>query len=310
MDRKTFNILAIDGGGIRGVFPAHILQCIEERLNVNLLETFDMIAGTSTGSIIAAGVACEIAPSNIVDLYREKGEKIFVKKNPFVPSKPSSIFYSIYESVGLEEALKDVLGEIKLGDIDKPLILPSTDIGNGSVHVFKSNYSKEFTRDRNVLLREAVAASCSAPIYFDPSKIDSYLLADGGVWANNPSLAAVIDAKRRLGVNMEEIKILSLGTGHSKTAYGVDTNKNWGFLNGWGGKEFISFLLSLQAQSTNNYLQLLLNQDQLLRIDFESDKPLPLDDLTKIDDLISRADKEFTHRSKEINNFLIDNKGV
>jgi len=134
--------------------------------------------------------------------------------------------------------------------------------------------------------------------------VDEYLLSDGGLWANNPSLAAVIDAKRRLGIDISRIKILSIGTGHARQSYGVNTKRNWGFLNGWRGKEFINFLMSLQAQSINNYVQLMLNKDQIFRIDFDSDLPLPLDDYNSIDDLISRADRTFTHQSAQIKSFL------
>lgn len=71
MSKKTFKILSIDGGGIRGVFAAHILHCISDRLKINVHESFDMIAGTSTGSIIAAGIACGMQPEKIVTFYRE-----------------------------------------------------------------------------------------------------------------------------------------------------------------------------------------------------------------------------------------------
>ncbi|MBZ0179746.1 MAG: patatin-like phospholipase family protein [Melioribacteraceae bacterium] len=315
MDRKTFNILAIDGGGIRGVFPAHILQCIEERLNVNLLETFDMIAGTSTGSIIAAGVAIGIPATNIVEMYKQHGERIFTRKKFFLPWKKlksmlQPMIESIYNSQNLYNLLSEVFEEKLLGEIKKPLLLPSTDIGNGLVHVLKSGYNKEFNRDNKVPIKDAVLASCSAPTYFDPHKVKEYLLADGGLWANNPSLVAVIEAKKRFDVNLSDIKILSVGTGHSQTMYGTSLARRWGLINGWRHKMFINFIMSLQGQSSLNYLSLILRHEQIKRIDFPSDNPLPLDDITKVDDLISRADKEFTHRSKEINDFLIDNKGV
>ncbi len=304
MGNKTFNILAIDGGGIRGVFPAHILKCLQERLKIDINKYFDMIAGTSTGSIIASAIACNIPIKKIIKLYKEKGDKIFICENILLPKFIKPAFISIYKNDGLIEALKEEFGDTQLGDIKTPLLLPATDIGNGNVHVFKSGYSDEFTRDKNIFVYEAVAASCSAPIFFDPLKVDVYLLADGGIWANNPSLAAVIDAKKRLNIDFDNIKILSLGTGHSKIAYGVSNNKYWGFLTGLKHKEFIGFILSLQSQSTHNYLQLMLNKEQILRIDFESDKQLPLDELSQIDDLISRADKEFTYRTMEIKRFF------
>ncbi len=304
MTKRPFRILAIDGGGIRGVFPAHILSCMSDRLGATLHEHFDMIAGTSTESIVAAAVACNVDPAQIVSLYREHGEAIFSRRRFWGPKKYEPALQSLYRSSRLMKSLKDVLADIRLGDISKPLLLPATDIGYGGVHVFKSSYSKEFTRDAHVLLREAILASCSAPTYFDPTKVNEYLLADGGLWANNPSLAAVIDAQKRLNVDLSDIQVLSLGTGHARTCYGVNTDRKWGLVTGWKGKEFISFLMSLQAQATQNYLQLMLSENQLLRIDFDSDCPLPLDDYAAIDDLVSNADRLFTHNSSKIKSFL------
>lgn len=309
MDRNFFYILSIDGGGIRGVFPAHILSCLSDRLGIDIYNKFGLISGTSTGAIVAAGVAQNLPATELVELYRKHGAHIFSRKSSFVPQKLQPALSSVYINENLKEILENTLGSVTLGEISKPLILPATDIGHGGVHVFKSGYSKEFTRDVNVSLVDAVLASCSAPTYFDPTKVNEYLLADGGLWANNPSLAAVIDAKRRLQVDIQSIKILSLGTGQARTSYGVNQKKDWGLMKGWKGPEFISFIMSLQAQSTHNYLQLLLQPEQVLRINFESDLPLPLDDVGSIDDLISRADREFTHNSEQLRTFLTQNDG-
>ncbi len=306
----AFKILSIDGGGIRGVYPAHILKCFEEKLGINLLESFDMIAGTSTGSIIAAGVACNIRASEMVRMYREHGSDIFNKKKSIIPFKRlrkvvQPLFESIYESSSLSDVLKGVFNDSTLGEIKKPLILPATDIGNGGVHVFKSAYDPTFLRDRAVKIRDAVLASCSAPTFFDPHKVDEYLLSDGGLWANNPALVAVIDAKKRLGIKYEDIQVVTIGTGHSKVAYGLKHNGGWGLGTGWKHKAFISFMLSLQSQSALNYLKLHLKQEQILRIDFESDTELPLDDTTEIDNLISMADRDFTYKAQEIRDFIL-----
>ena len=306
----TFKILSIDGGGIRGVYPAHILKCFEEKLGINLLESFDMIAGTSTGSIIAAGVACDIRAAEMVNMYKEHGADIFKKKKSRIPFKKQStatqlMLESVYESSSLSDVLKGVFNDITLGQVAKPLILPATDVGNGGVHVFKSAYDPTFIRDRSVNVRDAVLASCSAPTFFDPHKVDEYLLSDGGLWANNPALVAVIDAQKRLGINYDDIQVVSVGTGYSKVAYGLKHKGGWGFATGWKHKEFINFMLSLQSQSALNYLKLHLKPEQILRIDFESDTDLPLDDVSEIDNLISLADKNFTYGSKEISNFIL-----
>lgn len=307
---KVFKILSIDGGGIRGIYPAHILRCIEERLQINLYDTFDMIAGTSTGAIIAASTAMRVAPGDIVAMYQEHGAGIFVKKTCWLPGNKlqnaiQPMFESCYDSQYLNGVLTEIYQDKRLGEITKPLLLPATDIGNGCVHVLKSSYSKEFTRDKDILVKDAVLASCSAPTFFDPHKLGHYLLADGGLWANNPALAAVIDAQRRLGVPQANIRILTIGTGHSKTMYGTATKRKWGLMNGWKNKEFINFILSLQSQSAMNYLTLKLSTNQIKRLDFESDLPLPLDDVSMVNDLITRADHDFTHESEKIRNFIM-----
>ncbi len=142
---KPFRILSIDGGGIRGVYPAHILRCIEERLKINLFETFDMIAGTSTGAIIAAGIASGLNAEILESLYVADGEKIFRKNDFFwfakkIRSLLSGMFVSAFDNNHLKAVLEKIFGNRCLGEIKKPLILPSTDVGLGCVHVFKSNY--------------------------------------------------------------------------------------------------------------------------------------------------------------------------
>lgn len=308
---KQFRILSIDGGGIRGVYPSHLLQCIEERLKIDLFENVDMITGTSTGSIIAAGIASKISTSQITRMYVDHGDKIFKKKRFLFPGRKiknmlQPMIQSVYRSDYLYKILSEIFQESTLGNISIPLLLPATDIGNGCVHVLKSAYSQEFTRDNSVLLKDAVLSSCAAPTYFDPHPISSYLLADGGLWANNPSLAAVIDAQKRLGINIQDIRVLSIGTGSSTTMYGTTHRPKWGFINGWRHKDFIGFILSLQSQSALNYLKLLLQPDQITRIDFESDLPLPLDDVSMIGDLMSKADHSFTHGSERIRRFFND----
>lgn len=300
----SFKILSIDGGGIRGVVPAHILNCIQERLGISLSEKIDMVSGTSTGSIIASAIACNISVDKVLTLYKTQGEKIFPSRfSLFKKLKPA--FSSVYNNQVLYDVLSEQFGNRTLADVKKPLIIPATDIGNGIVHVFKSSYSTNFTRDNNRLVKDAVMASCSAPTFFNPTKVDNYLLSDGGLWANNPSLVAFIDAQRRLGVDKKDIKILTIGTGHSKKHFGTNAKKKWGFMTGWKRLELINFIMSLQSQAVSNYLNLSLDASQILRIDFDTDLRLPLDDYKIINDLISTADKEFTYNSEKIKDFFL-----
>lgn len=303
-----FNILSIDGGGFRGVYPAHLLKRIEDEFEIKWCRDFGLLAGTSTGSIIAASLALGKSASDVLEMYAQHGADIFRKS--FGPRL--GLFASKYSNSNLRRILNDYFGDSKLGDIEIPLIIPATDIANGCVHVFKSSYHNEFFRDKDVRVADAVLASCSAPTYFPPmllSEKTPYLLADGGLWANCPSLVAAIDAKHRLGANLEDLQVLSLGTGKAKQFYPITRFKKrgvfgWGFATRWRRGKFIEMLLNLQAENADNLLGLLINRDQILRINFESDKDLPLDQSDEIDDLVSRADQEFTHKSLRIKEFF------
>ena len=310
---KTFKILSVDGGGIRGIFSAHILKRIEDEYNIKLKDHFDLIAGTSTGAIIAGSVACGIDLGEVVNLYKNKGKDIFPKswiyKIPVLKKLGEfPLTSSKYDKKNLKKILDEKFKNIKLGEVDKPLIIPSSDIANGKVFVFKSQYDKDFVRDKNTRVADAILCSCSAPIYFNPSETDNYLLADGGLWANNPSLISVIDAKRRLGINFSDIKIFSIGTGLYKPEYNMDVHKNkkkrWGAINGWKGLKLLDLIMSLQAQSVHNYLSLLLKPEQIKRLSFESEQPLPLDETTCVDKFLSKADSMFTYEATKIKEFL------
>lgn len=294
-------LLAIDGGGIRGIYASHVLERVQKEFNTEFHREFDLIAGTSTGSIIAAAVAFGIPISKVTELYRKEGPRIF---SPRRWSFGGTIA-SRYSSDPLRTALTAVFEDATLADAKTRLVIPATDIGNGGVHVFKSAYDEKFVRDRNVKVVDAVLASCSAPSYFAPTRVGPYQLGDGGLWANNPSLVAVTEALTRLGVERSAIRLLSVGTGIGKNYYPLsNSDKKWGFLTGWGISKFISMLLNLQAATASNVTQLILDKHQSVRVNFESDLPLSHDDVGTLDDLISRADRDFTHNSAAIRQLL------
>lgn len=302
---KEFKILSVDGGGFRGAYSAHLLKHIEETYSIDWKKEFGLFAGTSTGSIIAAGLACGISAGDLADVYKKHGDEIFRKRWAL----RKGMVASRYSNAALKAQLLSIFGEITLGDVDVPLLIPATNIGQGCVHVFKSKYSDGFIRDPKVLVRDAVLASCSAPTYFAPHKVDENLLADGGLWANSPSLVAAIDAKKRLGQQLGNLRVLSIGTGHVKTFYPQKTSLKrglwgWGFLTRWQGGKFVEMILNLQAQNSANMLGLLLEPEQILRLNFESDGALPLDDPKEYADLIARAANECTHKADEIKTFL------
>jgi len=316
---RPFYILSIDGGGFRGLFAAHLLKRIEEEWNFDWRDRLGLFAGTSTGAILAAGLACGLSAKRLAQLYSTLGQSVFSRR---FRSRLDilKLCTSKYSSARLGRELERVFGEVTLGEVEVPLILPSVDIGNGVVHVLKSRYHDGFIRDPDVRVSDAVLASSSAPTYFDPHVLEgTYQLVDGGLWANNPSLVAVIDAQYRLGVDLADVRVLSIGTGKGKALYpqgggGLATRvarrlSGWGLATRWQRSRLIDLIFNLQSDTAHNMLCLLFGENpndprRVLRLTFESDRPLPLDTVSSGPDWIARADHTFTHEATRIERFL------
>ena len=301
MNPKTFKILSIDGGGVRGVFAAKILALIEEKLHVKINNFFDLIVGTSTGSIIAGAIAINYNLSDLVEDYIKKCPIIFKKKR----GNLCGLIGSKYNHKPLESFLYNKFQNVKLRDIQRPLILNATNVSVGDVYVFKSAYQKiqrqgDYVRDGEVPLYKAVLASCSAPTYFNPVDINGTLICDGGVWANNPALVGYTDAINNFQKENKDIKILSLGSGQIRRFY--QSAKTWGLATGWQKAKLVDFLMLCQAKFPQNVLQL-IEKNIVFRINPPIDN-YALDNYQCIPILIELAKSEFTKYNREIYNFL------
>ena len=292
---ENFYILALDGGGARGIYPAHVLARLERELSKPIRECFDLIAGTSTGSIIAGAAAAGVEMQTLVDLFEKRAADVFGRKR-----FGWGLFKSRYARHSLERVVREYLPRLRLGEISTPLLVTSSDISTGGVRVFKSRYlqdlGEEYVRDSDVLLRDAVLASCAAPSYFDPMKVDEYLLADGGLWANNPSILAVTEAVSKFRRSLEQVKILSIGTGKPSLLY--EPKSSWGIVTGWECLKLVSYFLNLQSQASTNMARLLLGE-RYFRLDPEIEG-WALDDTRHLHALKVLADRDFTQNSEEI----------
>lgn len=300
--KGEFSILAVDGGGTRGVYPAQILARIEGAFGRKARDCFDLLAGTSTGSIVTGAAAAGIPMSKVVKLFERESPRIFRKSR--LPSLILSLCRSRYSRTPLEKVLQEYLPQTVLRDVSVPLMITSADISTGGVHVFKSRYlgdlGEPYKRDGAVLLKDAILASCAAPTYFDPKSVGPYLLTDGGLWANNPSIIALTEAISKFRMELENVRVFSIGTGHTATMY-TEQNR-WGLLSGWGGPKLVSYTLGLQSQASTNMAKLLLG-DRYLRLDPEINN-WELDDTKHIANLKALADKDFAHRYQAISEHI------
>jgi patatin-like phospholipase/acyl hydrolase len=272
MKRKV-TILSIDGGGIRGIIPAVILNYIEEGLQrktgdskVVLSDYFDMMAGTSTGGILTCFYLLpESLPArDAIGFYVAYGKTIF-KKRPF---NPMGLLGEKYTHKGLDEALLKTLGDVKLGDVKKRCLITAYDMEQRKAVIF-TDKDAAAGNIRNYYLRDVARATSAAPTYFEPAEVRSLgdavsHLIDGGIYANNPTLCAWIEAyKSDFGFCRnpvaDDLFILSTGTGKQKKRYKYSEAKDWGLV-GWA-RPMLDILLSASAEVVHYQMKQLFSTE-------------------------------------------------
>lgn len=208
---QRFQILSLDGGGIKGLYSAAILARLEEDLQLpDITDCFDLIVGTSTGGIIALGLACGLRPREIVQFYSQHGPAIFpdgwfARKRHYFRRK--------YSQGPLQAALQKCLGERRLADSRKKLVVPSYNLDKGEVYLFKTPHHERLRRDWKEPMWKVALATSAAPTYFPAFKgLDHMRLIDGGLWANNPTMIGIVEAMTVLDQPREAISVFSLGT--------------------------------------------------------------------------------------------------
>ncbi len=208
---ERFQILALDGGGAKALFTAHVLAHVERDRGIKIVDHFDLIAGTSAGGIVALGLGAGHSPADIVQHYTELVGRVFPASLQRKWS-PRRLFRPAYDGETLRDALEDVLGDRVLGESLKRLIIPSWDVQSGKVHIFKTPHHDRLARDWSVSMVDVALATSAAPTYFKAANVDHERLIDGGVWANNPSVLAIAEAVSMLGVPLAAIRLLNIGT--------------------------------------------------------------------------------------------------
>jgi uncharacterized protein len=245
----TYKTLCLDGGGFRGVITARILKEIEELLNEEgktLKDYFDLVSGTSTGSIIASGIVLGKTANEILNLYKENGDKIFpdhirIKRKIF-PWFQRLCSILLYPVDGLQEALAKEFGSLRINEIIKPVLLvPAYDIDLRKTHWFCSNNPKANPQwyDEFEVYKICLYSS-AAPTFFPPYSIikneNEVLLIDGGVSVNNPSLIAVSHAMllpykdKDCKIELNDISVLSIGAGQPNRSFKYRDIKKWGYI--------------------------------------------------------------------------------
>ncbi len=283
MNSKPFRVLSLDGGGIRGLYTASLLEQLglrlarfhcnstEQRLDIG--GQFDLIVGTSTGSILAIALAAGASLEEVLELYRSKAKRIFQLPMPLqkecFQDQLRALFWAIRnmfspanKSCALREALTELLQNETLEELynrrEIALCIPSIDAETQRAWVFKTPHAKRLTRDNHYKLVDVCMASAAAPIYFPLHVIDSpngstkvaHKFVDGGLWANNPVMVGLVEALE-LTEDEQPIEILSIGTCGAVGSQTLTRQAASRGTFGWkGGVDISSMSMEAQAFAT------------------------------------------------------------
>jgi len=298
-DGVSFRILALDGGGIKGAFTASVLATWEKQTGLKILEHFDLIAGTSTGGILAIGLGLGLSASEMLDFYRKRGPVIFP-----VTSLSRKLKYSILHFFRPKYSQEVLLRELEaayyknkipktLNDSQCRLLIPAYHAIAGSSHIFRTPHHHLMTGNASTDCAQVALATAAAPTYFSASKVKNNIseshFFDGGVWANSPVMAAIVEATCHLNVPLDRVDVLSVGT--TEEPFTVRERTKAGIIR-WG-KKIVTLLMNAQAETSQNHAHLLAGDPRFLRVNMvTAPGSYSLDSVTEIEELIALGNRE------------------
>lgn len=271
---EPFRILALDGGGLRGIFTAAVLVEAEDAFGSTFLDRFDLLVGTSTGGVIALGLASGRSCREMLDFYRDAGPKIFAH-----PRIVRRIARPKYDRGPLDALLRQEFGEAtRMNDLSKAVCITAHELVRGTTRVWKDDHAPELRAGGDQLVWKVAAATSAAPTFFAPVQLgdaDSHI--DGGVWGNNPAMVGLTEAVRYFDRPLEEIRMLSIGTTSQPLRVASHERALRMGVREWMFKA-LHLLQESSAMAADNQVRLLLREHAYLRLDSERAHKVALDD--------------------------------
>ena len=294
-------VLALDGGGLRGIFTAATLAAWEEDFDTSIADHFDLVVGTSTGGIIALALGLGLSPAEILSVYVDHRDRIFPSARRTRTRLWRRLRRPRYSTVELRAVLQDCFGDQILGDSRVRLAIPSYDLAADHVHLFRTPHHQDLRRDWRVPVTEVALATTAAPTFLPACQMAAHRLIDGGVWANNPTLVGVAECFDRLGGERGRIRVLSVGT-TSEIRERRAALDNGGLL-AWRS-DGLDVMLRGQCLAATNHAQLILGRHNVVRVDVATPEGLHTLDSVTTQDLIGRAHAESRTRSPALADLL------
>ena len=307
-------MLSIDGGGIRGLIAARVIARLEELVSGEagedrrMADCFHMFAGTSTGGLLALGLTApdpadpsrpRLSGSDLVELYESEGPRIFGDRLHKLLSLGGWIGPK-HPEARLERALRERFGEARLSEALRELLVTSYDMTEPGPHFFKRWRARQ-SEERDVSMVDVGLSTSAAPTYFPSRGVGGRALVDGGLFAANPAVAAVVEALKRRDTEPHDLSagdllVVSLGTGQHETGYRQPQVRRWGRI-GWilprrQDPALIAAFLDGQSDAADHWAGVLLGNGYF-RFQIKLPVSTPLDDAgpRALDQLNEAADR-------------------
>ena len=285
----AYRILSFDGGGVRGAYTAVLLDRLKQAVP-DLITSADLLAGTSTGGIIALGLAAGHSTSELIALYRDNASRIFDRSWIRNLEDLHGLAGSEYDNTYLKGLLQGIFGHQKLEELAKRVLIPSFQVDaqdpSTGKHIWKPKFFQNFPgpgTDGGEFVLDVALRTSAAPVYFPTYQV----YVDGGVVANDPSMAALAQALDAGTGNqkLEDILIFSVGTGSNPT-YIAGQDLDWGIAQ-WA-KPLVSLMID-GVMGVAEYQCIRLLGARYFRLKSELPKAIGMDDAAAVGELIALA---------------------
>ena len=277
-----FQVLALEGGGLKGIFAAATLAGLEADFGTRIVDHFDLITGTSTGGLIALGLGSGLSAQDVVDFYLDEGRKIF----PTSRRRRLRRLRRPYDPAPLRSALVSKFGDRTLADSAVRLAIPSFDQTSNDVYLFRTPHHPNLRRDRRERLVDVALATTAAPTFLPAHHLDGLRLIDGGVWANNPTMVGVVEALATCAVPQEQVHVLTVGTTtevvHRSNRLDDGSPIRW-------VRTIVEVALRGQALAASNHARLILPRGHVHRLDVQIPRGLQALDRVDARNLVGHA---------------------